>query len=101
VLQLLALAIAGSHSIFQRFDLLQIDSKSGQSASKYLTELLVQLLNFTPKLLMALGSCQAEWTLMPFFALQINGMGPHRSSPHVTPEKLCIQQPLFQHAATN
>jgi hypothetical protein len=101
VLQLLALAIAGSHNISRQFDLLQIDSRFGQSASKSLTELLVQLLNFTPKPLMVLGLCQAEWTLMPFFALQINGMEPPRYSRHATQERRYIQQLLFQHAVIN
>tara|TARA_Y100000385_G_scaffold263808_1_gene296635 strand:- start:160 stop:465 length:306 start_codon:yes stop_codon:yes gene_type:complete len=101
VLQLLALAIVGSHNISRRFDPLQIGSRFAQSASKSLTELLVQLLNFTPKPLMVLGLCQAEWTSMPFFALQINGMEPRRYSPHATQERLCIQQLLFQHAVTN
>jgi hypothetical protein len=101
VLQLLASVIAGKRNIFQRFDLLQIDSKFEQSASRYLTELLGQLLNFTLKQLMVSGLCQAEWTLMPFSALPTNGMEPHRSSPLAMLEKPCIQQLLCQHAVTN
>jgi hypothetical protein len=101
VLQLLALVTAGRRNIFQRFDLLQIDSKFEQSVSRYLTELLGQLLNFTLKQLMVSGLCQAEWTLMPFSASPTNGMEPHRSSPLAMPEKPCIQQLLCQHAVTN